>query len=400
MTDQPLHDEVLLEVTRRALRLALPSLAGIYLIAIGLDFSRFKAPASTYLSALAFLTALLLFGGYLLIRDPDTRYSRTKGTALGAAFLILINVQAVLLLSVDLRYSVNVLLLLMGAGFILLPLHHLIGLHLLTLVTWVAVVSQIPSVRGAGYLILPIVIALLIAYILRHVVVKNEIEKERTRIRDEAHFRALEEAYSALELETEAHRKASAEADFANQILSSVSNIILVADSDGEVIYASPSVERTFGFKQEEVLGDGWYQLSSTDEDCPNERKERISGFALSGDGQALYEETVRDISGNRHSILWQNSQFRDRCLIGVGSDVTDLKKIQLERDDLIGQLQEKIKQVRTLEGLIPICMHCKRIRDDGGYWNEVEEFVRDHSDAEFSHGICPECEDKHYNDF
>jgi PAS domain S-box-containing protein len=395
-----LDEEVLLPVTRRALRLALPALAAVYLIATGLDLSRFKTPISTRLSALAFCSAILLFGAYFLIRGADTNYRRTKWTALGAALLILINAQAILLLSADLRYSVNVLLLLMGVGFILLPLHHLIGFHLLTLAAWLSAVSQIPSVRGATYLILPTVIALLIAYVCRDLVVKNEIEKERARLRDEAHYRELEEAYVALESEAEAHRKASEEADWANQILQSVSNLILVADSSAGIVYASPSVERTFGFKREDVLADGWYRLSSIDGDDPTERKKQIAAVAQSGHGQVAYEKEVRDAAGQHHWILWQNSPFLDHGLIGVGSEVTDLKKVQQERDQLIGQLQERIQQVRTLEGLLPICMHCKKIRDDGGYWNEVEKFVRDHSDAKFTHGICPECEKKHYGDF
>ena len=51
-----------------------------------------------------------------------------------------------------------------------------------------------------------------------------------------------------------------------------------------------------------------------------------------------------------------------------------------------------EIAKVRILQGLIPICSHCKKVRDDKGYWHQVEEYIRDHSEAEFSHGLCPEC--------
>lgn len=61
--------------------------------------------------------------------------------------------------------------------------------------------------------------------------------------------------------------------------------------------------------------------------------------------------------------------------------------------------LKEALVNVRTLSGFLPICAHCKRIRDDTGYWNQIEAYIRDHSEADFSHGICPECARKHYPD-
>jgi hypothetical protein len=59
--------------------------------------------------------------------------------------------------------------------------------------------------------------------------------------------------------------------------------------------------------------------------------------------------------------------------------------------------LEEALAEVRTLQGILPICAHCKSVRDDQGSWQEVEDYVRDHSHAEFSHGICPKCIRLHY---
>jgi len=70
------------------------------------------------------------------------------------------------------------------------------------------------------------------------------------------------------------------------------------------------------------------------------------------------------------------------------------------EREKLIHQLQDALASIKTLHGLLPICASCKKIRDDKGYWNQIESYVRDHSEAEFSHGICPECMKKLYPDF
>ena len=69
------------------------------------------------------------------------------------------------------------------------------------------------------------------------------------------------------------------------------------------------------------------------------------------------------------------------------------------ERKNLIGELQDALKEVKTLSGLVPICASCKKVRDDKGYWNQVEIWIEKHSDATFTHGICPECKEKALND-
>jgi len=67
------------------------------------------------------------------------------------------------------------------------------------------------------------------------------------------------------------------------------------------------------------------------------------------------------------------------------------------EREALVVTLTEALANVKTLSGLLPICASCKKIRDDKGYWNLIENYIRDHTEAEFSHSICPECKKKLY---
>jgi uncharacterized PurR-regulated membrane protein YhhQ (DUF165 family) len=74
-------------------------------------------------------------------------------------------------------------------------------------------------------------------------------------------------------------------------------------------------------------------------------------------------------------------------------------KEAEKELDKVIQELQTALSEVKTLRGFLPICSSCKRIRDDKGYWNQIEAYIQDHSDAEFSHGICPECIEKLYPD-
>ncbi|MBU1698385.1 MAG: hypothetical protein KKD21_15315 [Proteobacteria bacterium] len=83
--------------------------------------------------------------------------------------------------------------------------------------------------------------------------------------------------------------------------------------------------------------------------------------------------------------------------LLKAGRNIIKREKAEQLRDVLISDLQKALAKVKTLSGMLPICAQCKKIRDDKGYWNQIEVYIRDHSEAEFSHGMCPECSDKLY---
>jgi DNA-binding NtrC family response regulator len=68
-----------------------------------------------------------------------------------------------------------------------------------------------------------------------------------------------------------------------------------------------------------------------------------------------------------------------------------------MERQKLITELEKRLKEIKTLQGLLPMCAWCKNIRDDKGYWKNLEAYIKEHSDAEISHGICPKCVKKVY---
>jgi sensor domain CHASE-containing protein len=80
--------------------------------------------------------------------------------------------------------------------------------------------------------------------------------------------------------------------------------------------------------------------------------------------------------------------------------EIAERKELEQEREKLIAQLQEALTQVKTLSGFLPICASCKKIRDDSGYWKQIEAYLSAHADVTFSHGICPECAKKLYGDF
>lgn len=72
--------------------------------------------------------------------------------------------------------------------------------------------------------------------------------------------------------------------------------------------------------------------------------------------------------------------------------EIAQRKQAEKEREAVIGELEEALTKVKTLSGLLPICANCKKIRDDEGTWHSMEVYVRERSDADFSHGVCPDC--------
>ena len=75
-------------------------------------------------------------------------------------------------------------------------------------------------------------------------------------------------------------------------------------------------------------------------------------------------------------------------------------KKTEIERETVIQSLQSALEEIKVLKDILPICMHCKKIRDDSGYWGQLETYLHKHSGIDFSHGICPDCMEEHYSEY
>ena len=113
-------------------------------------------------------------------------------------------------------------------------------------------------------------------------------------------------------------------------------------------------------------------------------------------------------------SILFWGSISRDLLIIGTIDSVIiatvvvsliiyfvrNTASLELRVNERTVELQEALEQIKTLRGIVPICSHCKQIRNDEGFWSQVEHYVEDHTHAKFSHGICPDCQEEHYLDF
>jgi hypothetical protein len=121
--------------------------------------------------------------------------------------------------------------------------------------------------------------------------------------------------------------------------------------------------------------------------------EQRIKELEKEAAERKLIEEELRE-SNRRLQVAYDQSIVYAQHL---NEEISERKRVEGERERLVRDLQEALAEVKTLSGLLPICASCKKIRDDKGYWRQIEIYIRDHSEAEFSHSICPECVKKMY---
>ena len=121
-------------------------------------------------------------------------------------------------------------------------------------------------------------------------------------------------------------------------------------------------------------------------------------GLLIDGFNEMIHEIQYRDLH------LEQQVEKRTAELQVANASLTEemqeRRLVELEREKLIADLKTALAEVKTLSGLLPICCSCKKIRDDSGYWRQIEMYVAERSNAEFTHGICPECAKKLYPDY
>jgi PAS domain S-box-containing protein len=181
------------------------------------------------------------------------------------------------------------------------------------------------------------------------------------------------------------------------QLLQSIYDGCLIADLDGMIVDAN---DRVLEFLQQElpdVCGlNVAHLISGADQTLiPSIRD------ALQSDRFVLLHAHVarRDTSLFPAEISVNILEAKEPRLCFFVRDITERKRAEAEREKLITELQKAISEVKTLSGLLPICASCKRVRDDGGYWNQIESYFKTRSDVQFSHGLCPECIEKLYPD-
>lgn len=166
---------------------------------------------------------------------------------------------------------------------------------------------------------------------------------------------------------------------------------------DGTLTYVSPSIREMFGVPADDAIGMKWRDLADwSPESIARIRK--IAKAPILGDSNGLVsmeleyvhpDGTSRIIEVTAHQVVTEGIVI---SIEGIAHDVTRRIELTKEREKLILDLRRALGELKTLSGLLPICANCKKVRDDKGYWNQIEDYVAQRSEARFSHGICPDC--------
>lgn len=178
-----------------------------------------------------------------------------------------------------------------------------------------------------------------------------------------------------------------------------ISDFVSVHDKNMKFVRVNRALADFVGKRSEELLGRHCYEVMHGSHEpwsnCPH--------IAAIASGKTVTFEVEDPVIGIPLLITCSPLLHDDGSLLGsvhVARDISEQKEAANEREQLIRRLEESLSKVKQLSGFIPICASCKKIRDDQGYWKQVEEYIRDHSEAQFSHSICPRCVEKLYPDF
>lgn len=181
--------------------------------------------------------------------------------------------------------------------------------------------------------------------------------------------------------------------------LSEISNdLIQCVGMDGKFLYVNRAWREALGYGEDEISA-----LSELDIHDPSSRSRCMESFKRVIAGETLRGIEATLVGKNGCEVLVEGSS---RCQLENGKpvatrsifrDVTEKKRAENALRAKNEELELALAEVKQLQGILPICMYCKKIRDDGDYWQEVEAYVQHRTAAEFSHGICPACFETHH---
>jgi PAS domain S-box-containing protein len=215
-------------------------------------------------------------------------------------------------------------------------------------------------------------------------------------------YEELVQRVNELEDQAEALQKVEEdllrEKDFSESVINSMPGIFYVFDEQRLFLRWNENFEKMTEHSAEEFSKT--FALEHIAEEDKEVAADAIQGVFVKG--KSHVEVNLVSKSGKKTPYYLAGLRTRiDNCtyLIGMGIDNTVRKHAEEERERLIAKLQKALYNIKTLKGLLPICAKCKSIRDDKGYWSQIEKYIESNSDASFTHGVCPECMDKLYGD-
>lgn len=187
-------------------------------------------------------------------------------------------------------------------------------------------------------------------------------------------------------------------------VMSSMADGLITTDASGMISYMNKVAGHLTGYHPEEALNQRLENIcvlkSGGSDRFRDETGPRLSLSSRdsSQERQLISRDgTLYDIVYNRAPIIDENELIIGTVV--VFHDISEIKKVEKEQERLMTERQEALDKVKILSGFLPIWASCKKIRDDRGYWKQLEAYIRDHSEAEFSHSICPDCIKQLYPD-
>jgi PAS domain S-box-containing protein len=173
---------------------------------------------------------------------------------------------------------------------------------------------------------------------------------------------------------------------------------IVILDQSGRVFEANKRFADMLGYSVEET-----HRLCVWDWDVrfPKERlTEMIRNVDETGDHfetkQRRKDGTVIDVELSNNGAVYGDKKY----VFCICRDVTDRNRAEKDKEELIDRLRKALSAIRTLKGILPICANCGRIKDETGRWEPFEDYLKGHSEAEISHGLCPDCAKRLYPDY
>ncbi len=189
--------------------------------------------------------------------------------------------------------------------------------------------------------------------------------------------------------------------DKYREFVEGTDDFVAQVDGKGRLTYINDKAEKVFGLSKEKCIGS--YAFDFIHPDDRERTKLAFNEWIQQRISYTTFENRqVNQTTGEVYHMHWSINFHYDKTgnitnINSIARDLTERKQAEEEREKLINELQNALAQVKTLRGMLPICSHCKNIRDDKGYWNKIESYIHQHSDAEFSHSVCPECAKKYY---
>jgi PAS domain S-box-containing protein len=159
---------------------------------------------------------------------------------------------------------------------------------------------------------------------------------------------------------------------------------------NGHFTKLNPAWERTLGFSRQELMSRPFIEFVH-----PDDRARTLAqNAAVRGGGQALgFENRYRCKDGSYRWLHWNAvAHAPGRVIYSAARDVTARKAAEEERERLVEQLQAALAEVKSLEAILPICLYCRKVRDDENYWQTVESYFAHRTNTIYSHGVCPDC--------